>query len=93
MITKQQAIALGNGTLREDIHCELMRRCMRIIGPRGSITNVVIKVRPNGRCQTWKRDNNRFRLPVKHGLYAYGEITHLNCASFHLASECPADIK
>ncbi len=31
--------------------------------------------RVNGRLQTWKRDPNRFRLPIKHGLYAYSAIT------------------
>lgn len=29
----------------------------------------------NGRVQTWKRDENRIRIPIKHGLYRYGQIT------------------
>ena len=31
--------------------------------------------RRNGKTQRWKRDPNRFRVPVKFGLYAYDQIT------------------
>lgn len=31
--------------------------------------------RVNGKVQTWKRDASRVRVPVKHGLYAYAQIT------------------
>lgn len=37
--------------------------------------------RVNGALQTWKRDPARFRLPVKHGLYAYAEISSENLDS------------
>lgn len=30
--------------------------------------------RRNGRTQTWKTRPGEFRIPVKHGLYAYGQI-------------------
>ena len=33
------------------------------------------RVRRNGATQTWKRDPNRFRIPVKFGLKGYGQIT------------------
>jgi hypothetical protein len=33
------------------------------------------KVRRNGKTQTWKREPNRFRIPIKYGLKGYGEIT------------------
>lgn len=36
------------------------------------------KVRRNGKTQTWKRDTNKFRIPVKVGLTTYGEITNLS---------------
>jgi hypothetical protein len=61
MITKEQAVKLGDGSLREEIHCEVVRDCKRIEGPRGGITDKVVVVRPNGRCQTWKRDQLRPR--------------------------------
>ncbi len=89
MITKEQAIKLGDGSLREEIHCEVVRNCKRIVGARGGITDKVVRVRPSGRCQTWKRDQARFRLPVKFGLYESGEIDDVNASSFHLASDCP----
>jgi hypothetical protein len=56
MITKEQAVKLGDGSLREEIHCEVVRDCKRTEGPRGGITDKVVVVRSNGRCQTWKRD-------------------------------------
>lgn len=28
----------------------------------------------NGAVQTWKRDKNRIRIPLKHGLYVYGSL-------------------
>lgn len=31
--------------------------------------------RVNGEVKTWKRDPNRVRIPVKHGLYSYDYIT------------------
>lgn len=35
-----------------------------------------IKVRRNGKTQTWKTRPSEFRIPLKAGLYMYGEITH-----------------
>lgn len=34
--------------------------------------------RRNGKTQTWKTRPDEFRIPVKFGLYGYGQITHLN---------------
>jgi len=31
--------------------------------------------RRNGKTQRWKRDTLRFRIPVKHGMYFYDQIT------------------
>ncbi len=90
MITKEQAEQLGNGTLRDEIHCEVRRNCKREVGPRGGEHIQIVRVRPSGRCQTWKRDVNRFRLPVKYGLYESGEITQDNNGSFHLVNDCHA---
>ena len=42
----------------------------------------------NGNVKTWKRDKHRIKVPLKHGLYAYGEITNGtyegNQYTFHL---------
>jgi hypothetical protein len=40
--------------------------------------------RRNGQTKTWKRDENRFEIPVKFGLYDYGYITNENAAEFQL---------
>lgn len=91
MITKEQAIKLGDGTIRDEIHCEVVRNCQRTVGPRGGVTEKIVRVRPSGRCQTWKRDTARFRLPVKYGMYESSEITQENADAFHLAADCPTE--
>jgi len=45
--------------------------------------------RVSGKCQTWKRDTERFRQPVKHGLYVNYAITQDNADRFHAAEVCP----
>ena len=37
-----------------------------------------MRARRNGRTQTWKTRPDDFRVPIKHGLYSYGEITPAN---------------
>lgn len=34
--------------------------------------------RRNGKTQTWKTRPDEFRIPVKQGLWAYDQLTHLN---------------
>lgn len=36
------------------------------------------RIRRNGKTQTWKRDATRFRIPIKAGLKAYGDISDDN---------------
>lgn len=38
-----------------------------------------LKVRRNGKTQTWKTRPDEFRIPVKYGLYDYYNITQDNC--------------
>ena len=45
--------------------------------------------RRNGANKLWKRSPERFRIPIKFGLYDYAYITEDNINRFHLASECP----
>jgi hypothetical protein len=45
--------------------------------------------RRNGKMQTWKTRPQNFRQPVKHGLYQYHAITHLNVSEFHDGARCP----
>ena len=35
-----------------------------------------LRVRVNGEVKTWKRNSERIRVPLKHGLYEYGELTN-----------------
>ena len=87
MITKEQALDAAQHGL--EIHYVGRHDCTRTVGPRGGVTEKTTRVRPSGRCQTWKRDTSRFRLPVKYGLYESSAITEDNAADWHMAYDCP----
>lgn len=36
----------------------------------------------NGKVKTWKTDPTRIRVPLKHGLYAYGYLDEHNVTEF-----------
>jgi hypothetical protein len=36
----------------------------------------------NGAVKTWKTRPDKVRVPLKHGLYAYGYLTQYNCKFF-----------
>jgi hypothetical protein len=67
-------------------------QCCRQIGPKGGITVTVERWRPNGMLQTWKRSPERFRQPIKYGLYQYTSIEPGNAYLFHDADDCPMDV-
>ena len=80
MLTYEQAM-----TARE-FH---VGECTRKVGPRGGATEHTEVWRRNGKTQTWKTRPGEFRVPVKHGLYAYGEIRETDAERVHVAGECP----
>jgi hypothetical protein len=49
----------------------------------------VYRWRRNGRTQTWKTRPDEFRVPVKYGLYGYGQITDSIADLYHVAEGCP----
>ena|SRR3990167_9913404 len=63
--------------------------CTRSIGTRGGIKEHSTVCKVNGVLKVWKTRPNDFRLPVKHGLRGYGEVTPENISQYHLESECP----
>jgi len=83
MVTKEQAMT------ERYFHYTGKHDCNKTVGPRGGVKVFITEVRASGKCQTWKRDLNRFRLPVKYGLYESSEITDRNNEDWHVASECP----
>jgi len=80
MLTKEEALVANEFHLGE---------CKRIVGKRGGITEEIVRYRRNGKTQTWKRNEKRFRIPVKYGLYLYGSITEQEVRDFHTAENCP----
>jgi hypothetical protein len=73
-----------------ELHYTGRHECTCTVGPRGAVKLNITRVRPSGRCQTWKTRPDDFRLPVKYGLYESSAIVPSNAEDFHLASECPA---
>lgn len=74
MVTKEQAESIHHGDILYDDQFS-------------NADGTPHRWRKNGKCHTWKRDPDRFKLPVKHGLYAHGYITNENCQHFHLTEE------
>ena len=70
MITKQQAMSLSHGAILH--HVEFR-----------NADGTPQRWRVSGKCQTWKRDLCRFRLPVMHGLYDHDAVTQRDA---HLVS-------
>ena len=38
--------------------------------------NTPMRFKVNGAVKTWKRDKTRIKVPLKRGLYEYGELTN-----------------
>jgi len=84
MISREQAIQLGEkgGTIHSG-------ECKLKIGPRGGRLYFIKRWRPSGRCIVWKREPERFRLPVKNGLWVSDYVTNTNASFWHLEQDCP----
>lgn len=65
MITKDIAVAAKHG----DIFHHITLR---------NADGTPLRVRVTGKCGTWKRQPEKFRLPVRHGLKSNGCISELN---------------
>lgn len=64
--------------------------CTRHIGPRGAVKEYRTIYRRNGRNRLWKRDRERFEIPVKYGFRGpYLYVHNLNVIHFHTYEECP----
>lgn len=88
MVTKEQALTAN------EFHYQGGRKsCFVKVGPRGGKTAVQTICRRNGRTLTWKRDPTRFCVPIKYGLYQYGEITEDNAQDWHTEEDCPLNHK
>jgi hypothetical protein len=59
----------------------------RIDNPKHKSYGDVRRARRNGATKTWKRDPERFRLPVKYGLYEHIVITEDNASSFYASED------
>lgn len=82
MVTKHQAMT------EQEFHFEAPSLCVQTVGPRGGKKIKTEVWRRNGMCKTWKRSPERFRVPIKHGLYNFSYIDEKNAHMFHAASEC-----
>lgn len=83
MITKDEALTAN------EFHYTGKQQCTATTGTRGGVKLSYVKARRNGKTQTWKTRPDEFRVPVKHGLYEYGEITLSDAENWHTAENCP----
>lgn len=79
MITKEDALTEN----------EFHSGCEASVGPRGGIHFSPCIVRRNGRTRTWQRQPERFEVPYKYGLYAYGYITEDDVDHYYTRQNCP----
>jgi len=68
MITLDQAMTSNNFE-----HCTLK-----------NLDKTPVRCRRNGKTQTWKRQPERFKIPVKHGLYDFFYITNDNANQWNI---------
>lgn len=74
MITKQDALSLRYGErLHSSTQCD----------------KKTIRWRVFGSCRVWKRQPNKFRVPLKFGIASYWELTEKNAELFHKEEDCP----
>ena len=83
MITKTQALTT------QEFHAEFPGGCSQKTGPEGGIKVIQEVWRRNGKTQTWKTRPSEWRIPVKHGLYDYGNIRDYDADKFHTTEDCP----
>jgi hypothetical protein len=80
MLTREQALTAS------EFHAD---GCYRTVGPRGGVTEHVVRYRRNGATKTWKTRPLAYRVPVKYGYRGYGAITEHDAPHMHVASDCP----
>lgn len=80
MVTKEQALTA---------HAFHYGECTKQEGPRGGVRVKVESWRRNGQTKTWKREPERFSVPIKFGLKSCAYLTEGNASHFHTAEDCP----
>lgn len=85
MLTRNQALTC------QEFHYEGDGPCTRNTGPRGGVTEHIVRVRRNGMTQTWVTRPSEFRIPVKYGIRARGQfsIRETEAGNYHAAEACP----
>ena len=44
--------------------------------------------RVNGKVKTWKRTASKVKVPIKHGMYAFGYLTENDLEIVHRTEDC-----
>ena len=74
MITKYNAERLKHGTIIHHVS-------------KKNADGTPMRVRVNGKIQTWKTRPDEFRLPCKYGLKFGVQITHMNAHEWEVARD------
>ena len=78
MITAEQA--------KTEHYFHVSGQCSLTMGKRGRIIIEYLLYRRNGQFRQWH--NGGWRLPLKRGMYEYGEINNASADKFHLEKDC-----
>lgn len=63
--------------------------CYLLAGPRGGLKFHMTIWRRNGQTKRWKRQPERFKIPIKTGFRGpYGYLTDMNLDEFHTRRDC-----
>jgi hypothetical protein len=81
MITKEQALTASEFHFRLDCAVSGVRTNLPPSQP--------MRWRRNGMTKTWVRSPEKFRIPIKFGLYDYHYIDEKNAYQWHTIEECP----
>lgn len=64
--------------------------CYLLAGPRGGLKFHMTIWRRNGQTKRWKRQPERFKIPIKTGFRGpYDYLTESNLNDFHTRRDCP----
>ena len=63
MVTLEQLLSRAG----DELHYTGSGPCKRTVGPRGGVTEHVVRVRPNGRVKTWKTRPGQLALRTSTG--------------------------
>lgn len=83
LLARKREAAMGATLTRDEIETALDSGRLWLKATR---SNNRIRVRRNGRTQTWRTRHKEFSIPIKFGFRGYGRVDHSNTELFEVRS-------